>query len=110
VSALCDTISERVLILAPQGRDAHVAAGILLEAGLIAEICDDLRKLTEGILEGAGLAVLTDDVIRSADISVLAAWVKSQPLWSDFPFILLTERGAGLERNPCRIEGNGSSR
>jgi signal transduction histidine kinase len=85
--------------LAPQGRDAHVAVGILLEGGLVAEICKDLRKLTEGILEGAGLAVLTDDVICSADISSLAAWVKSQPPWSDFPFIILTERGAGLERN-----------
>jgi signal transduction histidine kinase/CheY-like chemotaxis protein len=96
-----DTTSERALILAPQGRDAHVAAGILLEGGLVAEICNDLRKLTEGVLEGAGLAVLTDDVIRSADISSLAAWVKSQPPWSDFPFIVLTERGAGLERNPA---------
>jgi signal transduction histidine kinase/CheY-like chemotaxis protein len=101
VSALFDTTSERALILAPQGRDAHVAAGILLEGGLVAEICNDLHKLTEGILEGAGLAVLTDDVIRSADIKSLAAWVKSQPPWSDFPFIVLTERGAGLERNPA---------
>jgi signal transduction histidine kinase/CheY-like chemotaxis protein len=96
-----DTTSERALILAPQGRDAHVAAGILLEGGLVAEICNDLHKLTEGILEGAGLAVLTDDVIRSADIRSLAAWVKSQPPWSDFPFIVLTERGTGLERNPA---------
>jgi signal transduction histidine kinase/CheY-like chemotaxis protein len=96
-----DTTSERALILAPQGRDAHVAVDILLEGGLVAEICDDLRKFTEGILEGAGLAVLTDDVIRSADISSLVAWVKSQPPWSDFAFIVLTERGAGLERNPA---------
>jgi signal transduction histidine kinase/CheY-like chemotaxis protein len=96
-----DTTSERALILAPQGRDAQVAVGILLEGGLVAEIRDDLRKLTEGILEGAGLAVLTDDVIRSADISSLVVWVKSQPPWSDFPFIVLTERGAGLERNPA---------
>ena len=61
MSTLFDTTSERALILAPQGRDAHVAAGILLEGGLVAEICNDLHKLTEGILEGAGLAVLTDD-------------------------------------------------
>jgi signal transduction histidine kinase len=101
VSATFNTTSERALILAPQGRDAHVAAGILLEGGLVAEICNDLRKLTERIVEGAGLAVLTDDAMRSADIRSLAAWVKSQPPWSDFPFILLTQRGAGLERNPA---------
>jgi signal transduction histidine kinase/ActR/RegA family two-component response regulator len=101
VSTLFETISERALILAPHGRDANVAAGILREDGLIAEICNDLQELTEEIVDGAGLAVLTDDAIRNADVRGLAAWVKSQPPWSDFPFILLTERGAGLERNPA---------
>ena len=28
-------------------------------------------------------------------------WVAAQPPWSDFPFILLTEHGGGLERNPA---------
>ena len=100
MSALFDTTSERALILAPQGRDANIAADILRDGGLIAEICNDLQKLTEEIVVGAGLAVLTNDVIRNADIKSLAAWVQAQPTWSDFPFILLTERGAGLERNP----------
>jgi signal transduction histidine kinase/ActR/RegA family two-component response regulator len=103
VSTLFDTISERALILAPHGRDAKVAVGILREDGFTAEICNDLQKLTEEIIDGAGLAVLTDDAIRHADIRGLAAWVQSQPPWSDFPFILLTERGAGLERNPTAL-------
>jgi hypothetical protein len=30
-----------------------------------------------------------------------ATFLKSQPAWSDFPFVLLTERGGGLERNPA---------
>jgi DNA-binding NtrC family response regulator len=101
MSTVVDTTSERALILAPQGRDATVAASILHDAGLIAEICTDLQMMTEKIAEGAGLAVLTDAVIRHADVRSLAAWVGSQPPWSDFPFILLTERGAGLERNPA---------
>jgi len=45
--------------------------------------------------------VLTDEAIRSADIKGLAGWVDSHPPWSDFPFVLLTERGGGLERNPA---------
>ena len=94
------SISERTLILAPQGRDAFVAARILHEAGLSAEICDDLLKLTEELALGAGVAALTDDAIQTADIKDLANWVGSQPPWSDFPFVLLTERGGGLERNP----------
>jgi signal transduction histidine kinase/ActR/RegA family two-component response regulator len=100
VSIPSDTSSERALILAPHGRDAHVAAGILSEGGLVAEICHDLQQLTTAVVQGAGMAVLTDSVIRDADIRALADWVDAQPPWSDFPFVLLTKRGAGLERNP----------
>jgi signal transduction histidine kinase len=94
------TSSQRVVVLAPQGRDARIAAGVLHEGGLSAEIRDDLQGFIEAIAQGAGVAVLTDDAIRNADIKALAEWVQSQPPWSDFPFILLTERGGGLERNP----------
>ena len=100
MNTLFDTISERAVILAPQGRDAQVAANILREGGLTAEICNDLRSFTEEIAQGAGVAVLTDDAIRNADIKILAGWISSQPSWSDFPFVLLTDRGGGLERNP----------
>jgi signal transduction histidine kinase/CheY-like chemotaxis protein len=96
-----DNFSERALILAPQGRDAFVAARILGEAGLVAEMCNDLPRLIRELGFGAGVAVLTDEAIRTADIKGLASWVGSQPPWSDFPFILLTERGGGVERNPA---------
>ena len=98
---MSDSLSERALILAPQGRDAFVAARILHEAGFTPEVCDDLPRLVEEVASGAGVAVLTDDAIQSADIKKLANWVSSQPPWSDFPFVLLTERGGGLERNPA---------
>jgi signal transduction histidine kinase/CheY-like chemotaxis protein len=101
LTKLSGTISERAVVLAPQGRDALVGAGILREGGLAADICDDLHGLAEEIAKGAGVAVLTDDAIRNADIKVLVGWVNSQLPWSDFPFVLLTERGAGLERNPA---------
>ena len=96
-----DSLSERALILAPQGRDAFVAARIVGEARLVSEICDDLPRLLRELTLGAGLAVLTEESIRSADIKGLANWTDSQPPWSDFPFVVLTERGAGVERNPA---------
>jgi signal transduction histidine kinase/CheY-like chemotaxis protein len=96
-----DTLSERALILAPQGRDAFVAARIMREAGLVAEISDDLPALLRELPLGAGLAVLTEESIRSADIKGLVHWIGSQSPWSDFPFVVLTERGAGVERNPA---------
>jgi signal transduction histidine kinase/ActR/RegA family two-component response regulator len=96
-----DSLSERALILTPQGRDSFVATRILQEAGLVAEICHDLADLMEKVAAGAAVAVLTDDTIQNADIKDLAHWVSSQPTWSDFPFVLLTEQGGGLERNPA---------
>ena len=68
---------------------------------MVPEICNDLTAFLREIDLGAGVAVLTDDAIRSADIKGLASWVGSQPPWSDFPFVLLTERGGGIEQNPA---------
>jgi signal transduction histidine kinase/CheY-like chemotaxis protein len=96
-----DSVSERVLILAPQGRDALVASRILIEAGMATDICRNLAEFLFELGLGAGAGVLTEDAIRDADLRELIEWVGMQPAWSDFPFILLTERGAGLERNPA---------
>ena len=57
LNTVFDTNSERVLILAPQGRDAVVAAGICVRVVLIAEICNDLLGFEKQIAEGAGVAV-----------------------------------------------------
>jgi signal transduction histidine kinase len=57
--------------------------------------------LLKKMVLGTGVVVLTEETIRSADVKGLAAWVRSQPAWSDLPFVLLTERGGGLERNPA---------
>jgi len=92
---------ERVLLLAPRGRDAVVAKGILREAGIRSDICIDLRELVHEIQRGADVAVITEESIRSFDMRDLSEWVAVQPPWSDFPFILLTEHGGGLERNPA---------
>jgi DNA-binding NtrC family response regulator len=92
--------SERIVILAPVGRDATVAQSILAEAGIEGEICRDLPALTRAIAAGAGAAVVTDEAIRHGDLQALAAWIDEQPPWSDFPFVLLTVRGGGTERNP----------
>ena len=93
--------SERTLILAPRGRDAVIAKGILRDAAMRSEICLDLAELLQEIKRGADVAIVTEEATRSADLRELVDWVGSQPPWSDFPFILLTEHGGGLERNPA---------
>ena len=92
---------ERILILAPRGRDAVVAKEILRDAGLHSDICLDIAELLQEIRRGADIAIITEEATRSGDIRQLAGWVAAQPPWSDFPFVLLTEHGGGLERNPA---------
>jgi len=101
VTAPFNQLSERILILAPQGRDAAIAASILSEGGLRPLICDGVPCLGQRLAEGAGLAIITDDAVLTADLAAIRVWVAEQQPWSDMPFVLLTARGGGLERNPA---------
>lgn len=95
--------SERAVILAPTGRDASVAAALIKEAGYYANICGDLAALMHEIEGGAGLAVIADEAIKTADLRGLMSWLNGQPSWSDFPIVLLTHQGGGPERNPDAV-------
>ena len=67
----------------------------------MAQICVDLTELMAEIDRGADAVVLTEEAVRSSNPRALHAWVAVQPAWSDFPFIVLTRHGGGLERNPA---------
>jgi PAS domain S-box-containing protein len=95
--------SERAVILAPTGRDAAVAAALIKEAGYYANVCGDLAALLHEIEGGAGLAVIADEAIKTADLRGLVRWLNDQPSWSDFPIVLLTHQGGGPERNPDAV-------
>lgn len=94
-------LSERALILAPQGRDGLVAASMLDEANIRSDIVRELVGLVGELNAGAGFAVITEEALASASLQALSDWIEHQPEWSDFPFVLLTRRGGGLERNPA---------
>ncbi len=96
-----NSISERVLILAPNGRDAAVAATILGEARLPVTGCPDLGRLREEMEAGAGLALVVEEALGGASYPGLVRWIEAQPAWSDFPIVILTNRGGGVERNPA---------
>ncbi|WP_332659908.1 response regulator [Brevundimonas sp.] len=93
-------LSERVLVLAPTGRDAAIAAAILGEAKAPTRICAGLAELLDEMRAGAGMAVLVEEALRDSDLSGLSHWIDGQPSWSDFPFLVLTHRGGSVERNP----------
>jgi len=95
------TQSEEAIILAPHGRDAAVAEAMLREAKLEASTVPDIPSLATRLRAGAGFAVVTEETLHGADLRELAGFIADQEEWSDFPFIVLTARGGGLERNPA---------
>jgi signal transduction histidine kinase len=92
--------SERVLIVAPTGRDAAIAGQILGEARLPLRICGDLACLLDE-LEEIGVALIAEEALQTADYPELVRWIEQQPAWSDLPVVLIAHRGGGMERNPA---------
>jgi PAS domain S-box-containing protein len=89
------------LILAPHGRDAQIAARMLDEVSAVTRVCPTLDALVDALDTEAGFALVAEEALVRADLRRLKEWIDAQPEWSDFPFILITSRGGGLERNPA---------
>jgi signal transduction histidine kinase len=84
----------RVLILAPFGKDASLIAGVLQESEIAANVVERARGLAAAIGEGAGISIVSEEVLRDAEIGLLAGQLAKQPPWSDFPIIVLTGGGS----------------
>jgi PAS domain S-box-containing protein len=89
----------RILVLAPQGRDAGIARALLKEAGIISEICLDLPSFERALGDDTCFVVLTEEALHSSDLRIVASRVNAQPAWSDLPFIILTQRAGDADRN-----------
>jgi hypothetical protein len=82
-------IRSRVLVLAPTGRDAAATVEQLGAASLSGVACADVVELIGKLDEGAGVAVIAEEALRN-DLAKLTEWVAEQPLWSDFPFVVVS--------------------
>src|SRR5687767_6861861 len=91
--------SERALILAPVGRDSVIAADMLAESHIKSSVCASIARLANELGKGVGFVLVTEEALLGQDLRGLSVWINSQPEWSDLPFVLLTRRGGGLERN-----------
>lgn len=97
---LPEKTTHNVLILAPQGRDAAIAASLLNEVGMATIVSATLGSFETALSDQVCFAVVTEETLLSADLRGISAWIEKQPSWSDLPFIILTKHGGGPERNP----------
>ncbi len=84
--------NERILILAPTGRDAELARAALTSVHLIAEAAGDVEALCNGIGEGCGAAILTEEALDAHAMHCLHTELEKQPPWSDLPLLIFTSR------------------
>ena len=100
MTAIPGSSAAKALIFAPQGRDAVVATALLREAGISSAICVDIVALQNALNEEACFAIVTEEALQSADLRAIGSRLHAQPAWSDLPFIVLTQRSGGIERDP----------
>jgi signal transduction histidine kinase/CheY-like chemotaxis protein len=98
-----DELIQRILVLAPIGRDAPAAAHYLAESNLTCVICADLADLDTKLREGAAAALVTEEAFIEGSTQALEKWVANQPAWSDFPFIVLTSRATSPAAHAYRL-------
>ena len=86
-------LGERVLVLAPRGRDADLIATTLVQFGYAATLCASVTELADELDESA-CALLTQEALDHDLQQKLADVLAQQPPWSDFPLILLVSTQA----------------
>lgn len=101
VTTNTDNNDLRVLILAPFGKDGSLIEAVLQECKINSMTMPGVEALTNAITDGAGAAIVTEEVLQHVSIGGLAKLLSEQPAWSDFPIIVLT--GGGVSTTAADI-------
>jgi two-component system, cell cycle sensor histidine kinase and response regulator CckA len=90
------TPGDRILLLAPTGRDAELLASILSQNDFQPLICPDMGALTDSLEAGGAVAIIAEEALHGPVSDQLDAVLAAQASWSDLPGIVLLSSGATL--------------
>lgn len=90
-------MEDRVLVVAPRGRDRLLLADALRKAQHAVHILQNVRDFSAELGRGAGALVVEEEAIDREAATGLIRALSEQPAWSDFPIVVLTAP-ARLER------------
>ena len=85
--------AERVLIVAPLGRDAVAIATVLKGRGYASKVCAGPEHAAAQLAAGAGALLLTEESLDRQHVPQLLSQLRAQPAWSELPVIILTSGG-----------------
>ena len=102
-------LEERILLVAPRGRDRLLLAGALRKAGRRPEIMGSMDDLLGEAPRGAGVLLFEEEALDARTAPVLLAALANQPPWSDIPLILLTTPSRIARQTRRLVESLGQS-
>ncbi len=92
-----DPVPDRVLLVAPTGRDAALAASALRPEQIRVTVCPDVARAVSELGSGAGALLVAMEALHPAGVQQLAQWIARQPAWSDLPVIVFTSASSRVE-------------
>ena len=84
---------ERLLVLAPTGRDSVMTCQILNSNRLPCRPCKDIQELCFLLKHGAGSLLITDEALNPYAVRCLLEALDQQESWSDVPIIVFPANG-----------------
>ncbi len=94
---------DRVLVLAPTGRDAALIARVLGKEKLVCHGCGTVGEMALELASGAGMAVFAEEALVGVSLQPLLAALSQQEPWSDFPLVFLTSAGSEASETSVRL-------
>lgn len=91
---------ERILILAPTGRDSTMTCEALQQAALPSVACSGMAEVCREIAGGAGALLVAEEALDDDPFRTLAQALTTQEPWSDLPIVLLA--GQAFSESPDR--------
>ncbi|HKU41720.1 MAG TPA: ATP-binding protein [Polyangiales bacterium] len=96
---------ERILVLAPTGRDAPLTCTLLQKAGLDCAVCSTLPELCQLFAsEGAAALLIAEEVFATSALTDLSEALSKQASWSDIPVLIFTGKTASLRAQRATSE------
>ena len=86
-------LANRLVVLAPLGRDAAVICTALAASAIDCVTAQDIDELAARVDEGAGAVLITEEVLTQRSVDAMCETLARQPSWSDLPVLLLLGEG-----------------
>jgi signal transduction histidine kinase len=99
-----ETRDERIVVLAPLGRDAAILASACESQRLCCLPTSGPEEVVRALEDGAGVIVVTEEVLVPPAARVLVDALRAQPAWSDIPVIVLTSADRTAEPSALTVK------